>query len=131
MATALSLFKWTVSGSETVRAALKERGESLIVTGDESTLKVHIHCLDPGPVIHYCVSLGTISAVSIRNMDEQYQDMLKQQTEGRVPVSHTGVVAIATGEGIMDAFNGWEFQLLPGDTMNPVRKYAGGRTFCR
>ena len=64
-----------------IRKTLKDLGESLIVTGDSSTVKVRIHSLDPSPVIHYALTLGTISAVSLRNMDEQYEGPA-QNTKG-------------------------------------------------
>ncbi len=45
--------------AERIRSKLDKRGESLIVVGDDTTIRVHIHTLDPGEVIHYTASLGT------------------------------------------------------------------------
>jgi dihydroxyacetone kinase-like predicted kinase len=57
-------------------ARIKRRGESIIVVGDQSAVKVHIHTLDPGSIVRLATALGTIHQVSIRNMDEQHQDFL-------------------------------------------------------
>lgn len=107
-----------------IRKRLKNKGQSLIVIGDESTVKIHIHCLDPGPVIHYALSLGTISSVSIRNMDEQYDDLLKAQKDRQTDDATIGVVAVATGEGIIDIFHklGATAIVSGGQTMNPSTK---------
>ena len=37
---------------------------------------LHVHTLDPGEIIHYAASLGTVHSMNIRNMDKQYQDFL-------------------------------------------------------
>ena len=66
---------------ERIRTKLEKKGESLIVVGDDSTVRVHIHTLDPGDIIHYAASLGTMHQVSIRNMDEQHRDFLDMQRD--------------------------------------------------
>ncbi len=107
-----------------IRKRLKNKGQSLIVIGDGSTVKIHIHCLDPSPVIHYALSLGTISSVNIRNMDEQYDDLLKSQREKKATVAAIAVVTVATGEGIIDVFHkiGAAAIVSGGKTMNPSTK---------
>ena len=115
------IIKGETLNSDQVRKRLKNKGQSLIVTGDENALKVHIHCIDPSPVIHYAISCGTISAVSIRNMDEQFEDMLKMQKGQAEAESGTSVVAIASGEGIINTFYkiGAAAIVPGGKTMNP------------
>ncbi len=110
--------------TDAVRARLKSEGQSLIVTGDEAMLKIHIHCADPSTVIHYALSLGTISTVSIRNMDEQYADMVKVQKENQTLTAAVAVVTVATGDGIIDTFKklGASAIIPGGPTMNPSAK---------
>ena len=36
-----------------IRTKLEKKGESLIVVGDDSTVRINVHTLDPGEVIHY------------------------------------------------------------------------------
>ncbi|MBN1191627.1 MAG: DAK2 domain-containing protein [Dehalococcoidales bacterium] len=109
---------------DAIRNHIRDMGQSLIVTGNQSVVKIHIHCQDPSPVIHYALSLGTISAVSIRNMDEQNMDLRKLIESRKIPVREVSVVAIATGEGIIQAFNNLGVAaIVPGGpTMNPSTK---------
>jgi DAK2 domain fusion protein YloV len=106
-----------------VRASLVKKGQSLIVVGDESTIRIHIHTLDPGSVVRYATSLGTMHQVSIRNMDEQHQDYLEMQKE-RMPAVDTAIVAVVSGDGLADVFKSLgATDIVPGgQTMNPSTK---------
>jgi len=106
-----------------LRAKLGKKGESLIVVGDESTIRVHIHTLNPGNVIHYATSLGTMHQVLIRNMDEQHQDFLKMQKE-RMPAVDMAIVAVVSGDGLADVFTSLGVTVIVpgGQTMNPSTK---------
>ncbi len=108
---------------EKLKKKLKSKGESLIVVGDEATARVHIHTLDPGNVIHYVTSLGTVHKVSIRNMDEQHEDFLAMQ-KTKIPTADMGIVAIVAGDGLADVFSslGASAIVPGGQTMNPSTK---------
>ena len=105
------------------RLRLNKKGQSLIVVGDESTVRVHIHTLDPGNVIRYATSLGTMHQVSIRNMDEQHQDFLEMQKE-RMPAVDIATVVVVSGDGLADVFTSLGVTaIVPGgQTMNPSTK---------
>lgn len=106
-----------------IRAKLDKKGESLIVVGDETMVRVHIHALDPGTVIRYATSLGTMHQASIRNMDEQHHDYLELQKE-RMPEVEIAIVAVASGDGLSDVFSslGTTAIVPGGQTMNPSTK---------
>ncbi len=106
-----------------LRLRLKRKGESLIVVGDESTVRVHIHTLDPGNIVRYATSLGTMHQVSIRNMDEQHQDFLEMQKE-RTPAIEIAIIAVVSGDGLSDVFRSLgAAAIVPGgQTMNPSTK---------
>ncbi len=106
-----------------LRLKLEKKGQSLIVVGDNSTIRVHIHTLDPGAVIHYAISLGTVHQVSIRNMDEQHQYFLEMQKE-RMPAVDMATVAVVSGEGFSEVFRSLGVAaIVPGgQTMNPSTK---------
>lgn len=106
-----------------IRTKLDKRGESLIVVGDESTVRIHIHTLDPGNVVHYVTSLGTMHQVSIRNMDEQHRDFLEMQRE-RAPAVDMAIVAVVAGDGMAEVFTSLGVTaIVPGgQTMNPSTK---------
>jgi len=102
---------------------LKRKGESLIVVGDDSTVRVHIHTTDPGNVLHYVTSMGTLGTVSIRNMDEQHEDFLAMQ-KNRMPSVDMAIVAVVPGDGLADVFTslGTTAIVPGGQSMNPSTK---------
>jgi hypothetical protein len=106
-----------------LRKKLEKRGQSVIVVGDDSAVRVHIHTLDPGDVVSYVIPLGTLHEINIRNMDEQYRDFLEMQKE-RMPAVEIAIVAVVAGEGLSNVFSslGATFIVPGGQTMNPSTK---------
>jgi DAK2 domain fusion protein YloV len=106
-----------------LRKKLKKKGESLIVVGNDTTVRIHIHTLDPGNVVSYVTSMGTIHNVSIRNMDEQHQDFLEMQKQ-RAPATGIAIVAVVPGDRLSDVFSSLGVTaIVPGgQTMNPSTK---------
>ncbi len=108
---------------DSIKKRLEKRGESLIVVGDDSAVRIHIHTLDPGDIIRFATKLGTMHQVSIRNMDEQHMDFLEMQKE-RMPTTDTAVIVVASGDGLNDVFGslGAAAVVPGGQTMNPSTK---------
>jgi len=106
-----------------IRKHLEKQGESLIVVGDDTAVRVHIHTLDPGQVAHYATKLGTLHQVSMRNMDEQHQDWVEMQKE-KMPAADTAIIAVVSGDGLADVFTslGTACIVPGGQTMNPSTK---------
>jgi DAK2 domain fusion protein YloV len=112
---------------EAVREQMAPLAGSIVVVGDRSTVKVHVHVEDPGPVLSAGASLGGLSQVKIDNIDEQHREYASARRRTEVPpaapVDDTGVavVAVALGEGIEDIFAdlGAAKVIAGGDTMNP------------
>ena len=106
-----------------IQKKLKKKGESLIVVGNDTMVRVHIHTLDPGDVVRYVTSLGTMHNVSIRNMDEQHQDFLEMQ-KGRAPTADVAIIAVVSGDELGDVFVSLGVTaIVPGgQTMNPSTK---------
>jgi dihydroxyacetone kinase-like predicted kinase len=100
-----------------------KKGKSLIVVGDKETIRVHVHTLDPGEIIHFGSSFGTLHQVSIRNMDEQHEAYLEMQRE-RMPLVNIATVSVVPGDGLTDIFNslGVTAVVAGGQTMNPSTK---------
>ena len=109
--------------SEKIRKRLDKKGESLIVVGDDSTIRIHIHTLDPGNVVRYGTSLGTVHQVSIRNMDEQHHDFLEMQKDKALTVD-IATIAVVAGEGLAEVFTSLGVTAIVhgGQTMNPSTK---------
>jgi DAK2 domain fusion protein YloV len=106
-----------------IKGRIRKKGESLIVVGDAATVRVHIHTLDPGEIIHYATSLGTLHQLNIRNMDEQYQDFLQMRKE-KTPAADVAIVVVVAGDGLSEVFNSLGVTaIIPGgQTMNPSTK---------
>src|SRR5204863_8631886 len=60
---------------DAIRGKLEGMGESVLVAGDSAALKIHVHNEHPDGVIAYGLSLGTLSRVSIANLDHQARDI--------------------------------------------------------
>jgi DAK2 domain fusion protein YloV len=106
-----------------LRKRLEKRGQSVIVVGDATAVRVHIHTLDPGDIMSFVVPMGTLHQINIRNMDEQYRDFLEMQKE-RMPAVEVAIVAVVAGEGLANVFTslGASFIVPGGQTMNPSTK---------
>jgi DAK2 domain fusion protein YloV len=103
-----------------IRKKLESKGQSVVVVGDETTIRVHIHTYDPGDIIRYATSLGALHQLQIQNMDDQHVGFIEMQKE-RLPSLEIGVVAIAAGSGMREVFRSLgAAAIVPGgQTMNP------------
>ncbi|NQT04672.1 MAG: DAK2 domain-containing protein [Dehalococcoidia bacterium] len=103
-----------------LRNVLEDMGKSLMVVGDSSTIRVHIHTQNPDGVTKIASSFGTLFDIDIRNMDEQHIEFLLLHREKMMDV-HTAVVAVANGDGIVKVFSDLNASaIVPGgQTMNP------------
>src|SRR5207247_11405088 len=84
----------------TIEAELERLGDSLLVVGDRTALKVHVHTDEPGAALSVGIAAGTIEAVEIANMHRQTE----QREEGivhAVPDAQEtmAVVAVSVGSG--------------------------------
>ena len=105
---------------EAVREKMTSLARSTVVVGDDTMVKVHVHADDPGAIMSYAVSLGTLSQVKMDNMDEQHREYsVARRQDGRV--APLAVVAVAWGQGLEAVFAdlGAARVLPAGDTMNP------------
>jgi uncharacterized protein len=60
---------------DAIRDHLESIGESVLVAGDTRALKVHVHNERPDIVIGYGLSVGTLSRISVENLDNQARDV--------------------------------------------------------
>lgn len=57
-------------------------GSSLLVVGEDTLAKVHIHTNDPGQILSYCAPMGDLLEVQIHNMADQAEareELLERQ----------------------------------------------------
>jgi DAK2 domain fusion protein YloV len=111
-----------VAGLETT---LEQLGDSLLVVGDESALKIHVHTDDPGAAISAATVMGgVVGRVEIANMHAQTferESRLLVAPGASIPTLETGLVAVCPGEGNRKLFKslGATTVIEGGQTMNP------------
>ena len=120
-----------------IRKTLAGMAHSTVVVGTPELAKVHVHTEDPGRVISFGVSLGTLAQVSAENIDQQHQEFVAlhrgqaQRAEGSteetaraISDSGTAVVATTWGDGFTELFQalGCSAVVRGGQTMNPSTK---------
>jgi DAK2 domain fusion protein YloV len=97
-------------------------GDSLLVVGDESAVKVHVHTDDPGAALSVGGAVGTLEGIEIANMHHQAvtrEERLLHVVSGHE--SRTGVVAVVAGEGNRRLFESLGVTQIVegGQSMNP------------
>jgi uncharacterized protein len=124
-----------------VRDELVGMGQSAVIVGDQSMVKVHIHTENPGKVISYATSLGALTQIKLDNMQIQHEEAFgnssnKSETKNAktgsvladedqdVPDAEPdsiSIVAVAPGRGLFDVFKGFgvSYAVTGGQTMNP------------
>jgi fatty acid kinase len=107
---------------DAIRTRLESIGESVLVAGDARAIKVHVHNEHPDQVIAYGLSLGSLSKISVENLDNQTRDVREvraaeftgrpaetpappgpspESRNGRLPLA---VVAVTAGDGLAAIF---------------------------
>jgi DAK2 domain fusion protein YloV len=113
---------------EQIRDTIAAMGESTLVVGDSTTIKVHIHTEEPGTPLNYGASMGSLSKIIVENMQEQYQEFILSQAQASAPPSVTSeevcniaTVVVAQGPGLVRVFEslGASAVVPGGQTMNP------------
>lgn len=106
--------------SRKIKEKLKKKGQSLVVTGDETKVRVHIHSFRPGEILDFATELGTVHQIDIKNMDDQYEEFIRSQREKLATVD-TAIVAVASGDGMFRVLSslGATIVVPGGQSMNP------------
>ena len=105
-----------------IREVMTNMGWSVVVAGDSSLIKVHIHVHNPGEPLSYAVSqCDALDDIVVENMQLQYERLYGVQPLRIVPTDGVAVIAVASGRGWRDAFYdaGAVCVIEGGQTMNP------------
>ena len=97
------LVSGTALDPDALRAQLSALASSTVVIGDDTMVKIHVHTFDPGAILSLGTAVGTLSSVTIENIDEQHQEFQKARRQ-ETPLAALGVVAVAWGQGIEELF---------------------------
>ena len=97
--------------------SLEAIGDSVLVVGDQRTLKVHVHTDAPERATGLFAGIGSVSRLDVADMHEQVQQRTERLAE---PIAACGVVAVVAGEGMEELFTSLGATPLPGGpTLNP------------
>ncbi|MCI9404365.1 MAG: DAK2 domain-containing protein [Clostridia bacterium] len=110
--------KTTEADIDLFREKLMNLGDCVLVIGDLSMVKVHVHSNCPGQVLTYALELGELDRVKIENMLEQNRNLKAQQQEDLKPF---GLVSVCAGDGLTNIFKDLLVDNIieGGQTMNP------------
>jgi uncharacterized protein len=132
---------------DAIRDHLESIGESVLVAGDARALKVHVHNERPDQVIGYGLQQGSLSRISVENLDNQARDIREARAteftgtdagaepaaSSTVETSTNGesaetplrpgpaIVAVVAGEGLARVFESFGVDQIVsgGQTANP------------
>ena len=107
-----------------VRKEMEEFGaDCVLVVGDESVMKVHVHTLHPDQIIRIGLSTGRIADVVVEDLDAMTAE--HERATGIIvaapkPTSEVGVLAIVPGDGFARVAESLGATVMRGGaTMNP------------
>jgi uncharacterized protein len=94
---------------------LEELGDSVLVVGDEATLKVHVHTDEPEAAVALFEQAGRVRNLDVGDMREQIAER-----RVRLEAARCGVVAVAEGDGLCGMFEELGASVVSGgETLNP------------
>ena len=110
-----------------LESELEQMGDSLLVVGDASALKVHVHTDEPGLALSAATAIGVVEGVEIANMHVQASQREGRLLEGSaaslpaLATLETALVAVCPGQGNRRLFEsfGATRVIEGGQTMNP------------
>ena len=115
----VNLYKKTTEADiDLFREKLMNIGDCVLVIGDLTMVKVHVHSNAPGQVLTYALELGELDHLKIENMLQQNRALKQQQQEDLKPF---GLVSVCAGEGLTAIFKDLLVDNIieGGQTMNP------------
>ena len=105
---------------------LEDIGDSVLVVGDEHTLRVHVHTDEPERAVAVFNRAGTVERLDVADMHEQEEQRAARLAAGRsggeaaAPTVRCGVVAVAAGAGMRKLYEDLgAFVVEGGSTLNP------------
>jgi len=109
------------------KKTIEEYGDSMLVVGNDSAVKVHIHTNHPGRIIEHALETGQLSDIKIDNMRLQHRhEVFRQNEEGanignKEEIDKYGFIVVTMGEGLIRIFKDFAFVhvIEGGQTMNP------------
>jgi DAK2 domain fusion protein YloV len=101
-------------------AGLERLGDSVLVVGDQRTLKVHVHTDEPERATGLFAGAGEVSHLDVADMREQERDRSRRLAARNGAQATCGALAVVSGAGMRTLFEGLGVHALDGGpTLNP------------
>ena len=98
---------------------LEELGDSVLVVGDQTTLKIHVHTDDPDAATALFADVGVISHLDVADMRQQVRDR-DERLAGDGRLALCGALAVISGDGMGALFESFGVRTLDGGPkLNP------------
>jgi DAK2 domain fusion protein YloV len=120
---------FAVTGSDLVPgrfiALLEKLGDSVLVVGDSTTLKVHVHTDEPEQATAVFASVGEVSRLDVADMQIQITERDErlrgaEEASAERPRVRCGAVAVVSGDGLQAMFRELGVHTIDGGpTLNP------------
>ena len=112
---------------EDLKSQISVLGDSLLITGMNNVIKIHVHTNHPGDVLEKALRWGELTKVKIENMKLQHEEFVRTSTnqnadhDDAVGVKDTEIIAVVSGEGLKEIFKsiGAGVIIEGGQSMNP------------
>lgn len=116
----------TELSADRFRADLERLGDSVLVVGDETTLRIHVHTNEPKQAMALFEEFGEVIDVELEDMREMMAARSERLAEEAVvqaaeaPRGTCGVVAVVSASGIASLFDELGATIVDGgETLNP------------
>jgi DAK2 domain fusion protein YloV len=99
--------------------ALEGLGDSVLVVGDQTTLKIHVHTDDPDSATALFADVGTVSHLDVADMHAQIEQREERLAAGG-ELATCGALAVTSGDGMRGLFESFGVRALDGGAkLNP------------
>ena len=117
------LIEGTNLDTELIRGQIESLGNSVLVVGEPTLVKVHVHTDDPTSVINLAGGYGRLLKLNVGDMSTQHRRILESEggADNAPRPNGVGLVAVVAGRGLVDIFRGLGVDAIiqGGQTMNP------------
>jgi DAK2 domain fusion protein YloV len=103
----------TTLDPDAIRRELEVIGESVVVVGDGKAVKIHVHSERPDLILERALAIGSLSRISVENLDQQARDVREQRATEFTALAKTGGTAAGQAPGLSG------HELAPGASTDP------------
>lgn len=108
------------------RADLERLGDSVLIVGDDTTVRVHVHTNEPDQAMALFQEFGEVIDVELEDMHEMVEARSKRLEDAGIvqapdaPRGRCGVICVVSADGIAELFRDLGATIVDGgETLNP------------